>query len=121
MRTRVEISRRRPAAIGVQISSHCVRSRKEREASLRCLRAPCQPAVRWRTSRDTAGNMLVQVNPDRHPSGCFAMIPTLRIDLRKVIPARFVNKGALLAHLCLDFLDVIEIPGERGVYVGERD
>jgi hypothetical protein len=49
------------------------------------------------------------------------MILTLRIDLRKVIPARFVYKDALLAHLCLDFLDVIEIPGESGVYVGERD
>lgn len=49
------------------------------------------------------------------------MILTLRIDLRKVIPARFVYKGALLAHLCLDFLDVIEIPGERGMYVGQRD
>jgi hypothetical protein len=49
------------------------------------------------------------------------MILTLRIDLRKVIPARFVYKGALLAHFCLDFLDVIEIPGERGVYVGQRD
>jgi len=78
-------------------------------------------ATAAKTSRDTAGNMFVQVKPDRHPSGCFAMILTLRIDLRKVIPARFVYKVALLAHLCLDFLDVIEIPGERGVYVAERD
>jgi hypothetical protein len=49
------------------------------------------------------------------------MIITLRINLRKVIPARFVYQGALLPHLCLNFLDVIEIPGERDVYVGERD
>ena len=49
------------------------------------------------------------------------ILAPLRIKLRRVIPARLVHKRALLPHLCLDLLDVIEIPGERGVYVGESD
>jgi hypothetical protein len=68
-----------------------------------------------KTSRDTAGNVFVQVKPNLHPSGCFAMILTLRIDLRKVIPARFIYKGALLPNLCLDLLDVIDTKRGRRV------
>ena len=79
-------------------------------------------ATAAKTGSDTGGNVFVQVKSDPHPSGCFPMILTpLRIKLRRVISARFVYKRALLTHLRLDLLDVIEIPCERGVYVGESD
>jgi hypothetical protein len=49
------------------------------------------------------------------------ILTPLHIDLRRVIPARILHKGALLPHLGLDLLDVIKIVSEGGVYLGERD
>ncbi len=49
------------------------------------------------------------------------ILKPLRIKLRRVIPARFVYQRALRPHVRLNLLDVIEIPGERGVYVAESD
>ncbi len=49
------------------------------------------------------------------------ILTPLHIDLRRVIPARILYKGALLPHLGLDLLDVIKIVSEGGVYIGERD
>ena len=48
------------------------------------------------------------------------ILTPLRIDLRWVTPARLACKGPFLPHLCLDFLDMIEIVGERCVYFGKR-
>jgi len=49
------------------------------------------------------------------------ILTPLRIDLRTVIPARLIYQGALLPHLGLNLLDVIEIVGECGMNLGERD
>ncbi|MDP8982880.1 MAG: hypothetical protein M3O35_20075 [Acidobacteriota bacterium] len=88
--------------------------------------APISPAsvvvVTSMPRRRRPAATLVQVKPHRHPSGCFLMIlKPLRIKLRRVIPARFVYQRALRPHVRLNLLDVIEIPGERGVYVAESD
>lgn len=49
------------------------------------------------------------------------ILAPLRIHQRRVIPARRIYQGALLSHLGLNLLDVIEIVGESGVNLRERD
>jgi hypothetical protein len=76
-----------------------------------------------KTSSDNRGNMFVQVELDRHPLRCFfKSIPVqLRVDQRRAISPDLAHENTLSPHLFLDFLDVIEIICQGGMYFRKRE
>jgi hypothetical protein len=71
------------------------------------------------TGRNMGGNVFVKMKADGQRSGRLleAFLPPFRRERRGVVAAEFFRLRALLPHLLLDFVDVIEIVGKRRVNV----
>ena len=76
-----------------------------------------------KTGGDAGGDMFVQMEADGHRLGRFFQprLAQLGLDQRWVIAAELLHKLALSPHLFPYFRHVIEVVGERGVNVGERE
>lgn len=66
---------------------------------------------------------LVQAEPERPCSGCFfqALLARFRFEQREMTTAGPLPKGALLLHVPLNLVRVVETVGQGGVDAGERD
>ena len=72
---------------------------------------------------DGGGNVFIQMKADRHSLGRFLqpLLAQLRFNERRMIAAGFVHQRPFSPHVILDLLDVIEVVGQRGMDVGERE
>ena len=75
------------------------------------------------TGRDLGGNVFIKVKADGHRSGCSfeAFLAQFRVQLGWMAAVEFFRVRALVPHLLLDLVQVVEIVGERRVNIGQSD
>lgn len=73
--------------------------------------------------RYLGGNVLIKMKADGHRSGCSfeAFLAQFRFQLGWMAAVEFFRARALVPHLLLDFVEVVEIIGESRVNIGESE